>query len=83
MQKKKSYMNTNSILSEGFLDNILKPFIPKDLKVKIKKNYIARLEKEKKESDIRLEKILDALEVVIDKEISDNIRNKVKKAGVR
>ena len=83
MQKKKSYMNINSILSEGFLDNILKPFIPKDLKVKIKKDYIAKLEKEKKESDIRLEKILDELEAIIDKEISDNARNKVKQAGVK
>ena len=45
MQKKKSYMNTNSILSEGFFDKLLEPFIPKDMKDKIRKSYIDKLEK--------------------------------------
>ena len=38
MQKKKSYMNTNSILSEGIFDELLEPFIPKDMKDKIRKS---------------------------------------------
>ena len=74
MQKKKSYMNTNSILSEGFFDKLLKPFIPKDMEDKIRKSYIDKLEKEKKESDEKLGQIVSDLEKAMKKRFPNRVK---------
>ena len=74
MSKKKSYMNINNILSEGILDTILRAFIPKDIQdktnkayIKIKEKELQKIKKQKKESDERLENILDDLEKQLEK----------------
>ena len=82
MQKKKSYMNTNSILSEGFFDKLLEPFIPKDMKDKIRKSYIDKLEKEKKESDEKLGQIVSDLEKAMKKRFPNHVKKKIK-TGVK
>ena len=44
MSKKKSYMNKDNILSEGFYTNIIKFFLPKKVKDNLKQSQLNRLQ---------------------------------------
>jgi response regulator of citrate/malate metabolism len=82
MKKSKSYMKIDNVLSEGFFDKLLEPFIPKDMKDKIRKSYIDKLEKEKKESDKKLDQIVKDLEKAMNKRFPDRVKKKIK-TGVK
>jgi len=86
VSKKKSYMNINNILSEGILDTILRAFIPKDIQdktnkayIKIKEKELQKLKKQKKESDERLENILDDLEKQLEKSFPGKYKAQIRK----
>jgi response regulator of citrate/malate metabolism len=75
-------MKIDNVLSEGFFDKLLEPFIPKDMKDKIRKSYIDKLEKEKKESDKKLDQIVKDLEKAMNKRFPDRVKKKIK-TGVK
>ena len=54
MPKKKSYMNTENIISEGLISKLINFLIPRSVKSKINKSKIDKLEKQnqKLEKDI-------------------------------
>ena len=51
---KKSYMDTENILSEGFFSKLINKVVPKSLKIKLTKKQIQKLEKvhKKHEKDL-------------------------------
>ena len=64
MHKKKSYMNINNILKEGFFEKLLKNLLPKSAKtaitnqfIKIKKAEIKKAEEDLKKSYQKSEKL--------------------------
>ena len=64
MQKKKSYMNRNNILKEGFFEKLLKNLLPKGVKnaisnqfIKVKKAEINKAEEDLKKSYQKSEKL--------------------------
>ena len=46
MPKKKSYMNTNNIIKEGFFDDLIRSIIPKSIQQKVSKSAQETLKKE-------------------------------------
>ena len=73
MSKKKSYMKTSSVLSEGFIDSLVRLFVPKSVQAKVSDKYLkikqAELEKVQKnlerlgrEEKATQEKLFKALE---------------------
>tara|TARA_Y100001963_G_scaffold133875_1_gene193934 strand:- start:523 stop:819 length:297 start_codon:yes stop_codon:yes gene_type:complete len=73
MSKKKSYMNKDNILSEGFYTNLIKFFLPKKVKDNLKQSQLNRLQNDidkidkeiryhKKQQSDAAEKMIKALE---------------------
>jgi len=80
MKKKKSYMNKENILSEGFYSKLFKFLLPSGLKQKLKQSQISKIEKnikvqdavikrlEKKQAEAK-EKMLQSLEKEVGRDI--------------
>ena len=72
MRKKRSYMNNNNILSEGFLTKLIQSFVSRP--VTIKKEKVKKLEKDLEASNKKQEQLWDDFKVLMKKEYGVNVK---------
>ena len=67
MLKKKSYMNTQNIIQEGFFDDLLRAVIPQSIQDRIDKPAKEKLEKQLEKSNKKIQNLEKQSKVLSDK----------------
>ena len=78
MSKKKSYMNKNNIIKEGFLENLLQAILPSGVKKTITQAYIKQKKSDIKKAEQEYKKSIEK-----SKEIYNDYRKHIKKTTGR
>ena len=67
MLKKKSYMNTQNIIQEGFFDDLLRAIIPQSIQDRIDKPAKEKLKKQLEKSNKKIQNLEKQSKVLSDK----------------
>jgi len=62
MPKKQSYMNKENVLSEGFLDKIIRSIIPKSIQKKVTQKSVTNIKKENQKLETELTDIQNKIQ---------------------